>query len=100
MKYSKDMFKNRPRAEIKDPRAPFHRCFRPVISGLSERDYLNDDDYAQRPYSFTKAFLTLQKEIVCLVGLLSVVIRYSAFTRWADNYGFFKSHRTNGLHAK
>ena len=44
MKYSKDMFKNRPRAEIKDPRAPFHRCFRPVISGLSERDYLNDDD--------------------------------------------------------
>ena len=63
MKYSKDMFKNRPRAEIKDPRAPFHRCFRPVISGLSERDYLNDDDYAQRPYSFTKAFLTLQKEI-------------------------------------
>ena len=37
---------------------------------------------------------------VCLVGLLSVVIRYSAFTRWADNYGFFKSHRTNGLHAK
>lgn len=63
MKYSKDMFRNRPRAEIKNPRAPFHRCYRPVISGLSERNYLNDDCYAQKPYSFTKAFLTLQKEI-------------------------------------
>lgn len=47
MRYNKEMFRNRPRGEIKDPRAPFHRSYRPVVSGLSERDYLNDDDYAQ-----------------------------------------------------
>ena len=37
---------------------------------------------------------------VCLVGLLSVVTQPPTQLRWVDSYALFKSHRTNGLHAK
>ena len=35
-------------------------------------------------------------EMLCVVGSQSK----PSVKRWADYYGFFKSHRTNGLHAK
>lgn len=67
MRYKKDFFKNKNKVEISEPRAPYHRCFRPFVkrsnSNYSQRYYLNDDDYAQMPYSYTRAFLALQKEM-------------------------------------
>lgn len=68
MKYTKDIFsKNREKVVIDNPRAPYHRCYRPFVerstSWSSLRYCLNDDGYAERPYFFTKAFLLLQKEM-------------------------------------
>ncbi len=69
MRYTKEIFnKNRVTEAIEKPRAPYHRCLRPFVersnSKCSARYCLNDDDYAQKPYAFTKAFLELQKEIL------------------------------------
>lgn len=67
MRYTKDDFKNYQREEISNPRMPFHRCYRPLVSRANsdyyERCYLLDDGYAVRPYSYTRAFLQLQKEM-------------------------------------
>ena len=67
MKYTKDDYKNSVKVEIANPRAPYHRCFRPFVerssSYGSQRHSLNDDDYAEKPYLFTRAFLALQKEM-------------------------------------
>lgn len=67
MKYRKEDFKNLSRDEIANPRLPYHRCYRPLVdrenSDEYERCYLLDDAYAVRPYSYTRAFLQLQKEM-------------------------------------
>lgn len=67
MKYTAEDFKNWSREEIANPRLPYHRCYRPLVqranSNSFERCYLLDDDYAERPYSFTRSFLQLQKEM-------------------------------------
>lgn len=67
MKYTAEDFKNWSREEIANPRLPYHRCYRPLVhranSDSFERCYLLDDDYAVRPYSYTRAFLQLQKEM-------------------------------------
>ena len=60
MKYTKDMFENVVKTTVKEVRLPYHRCYRP--SG-SDHYYLNDDDYAEKPYTFTRAFMSLQKEM-------------------------------------
>lgn len=52
---------------IEKPRVPYHRCYRPLVkrvnSGSSEYYYLQDDDYARKPYMFTRAFEELQNEL-------------------------------------
>lgn len=67
MKYTAEYFKNWSREAIANPRLPYHRCYRPLVhranSDSFERCYLLDDDYAERPYSYTRAFLQLQKEM-------------------------------------
>lgn len=67
MKYNSEDFNNWTRETIDNPRKPFHRCYRPLVdranSDSFERCYLLDDDYAVRPYSYTRAFLQLQKEM-------------------------------------
>ena len=67
MKYTAEDFKNWMREDIPNPRVPYHRCYRPLIkrsNSLSfESCYLRDDDYAIKPYSYTRAFLQLQKEM-------------------------------------
>lgn len=67
MKYTKEDFNNRSREEMANTRLPYHRCYRPLVkrnfSDDYERCYLLDDDYAERPYSYTRAFLQLQKEM-------------------------------------
>lgn len=67
MKYKAEDFANWTRDVISNPRFPFHRCYRPLVkrsnSDSFERCYLLDDDYAIRPYSYTRAFLQLQKEM-------------------------------------
>lgn len=67
MKYTEGDFKNWSREEIVNPRLPYHRCYRPLVqranSDSFERCYLLDDDYAVRPYSYTRAFFQLQKEM-------------------------------------
>lgn len=67
MKYKAEDFANWPRDIIDNLRLPFHRCYRPLVkranSDSFERCYLLDDDYAVRPYSYTRAFLQLQKEM-------------------------------------
>ena len=67
MKYKAEDFINWSRDVINNPRFPFHRCYRPLVkrgnSDSFERCYLLDDDYAIRPYSYTRAFLQLQKEM-------------------------------------
>lgn len=67
MKYTTEDFKNWSREEIANPRFPYHRCYRPLVhranSDSFERCYLLDDDYSERPYSYTRAFLQLQKEM-------------------------------------
>ena len=60
MKYTIEQFRGIARETIENPRVPFHRCYRPLVkrvnSGSSEYHYLRDDDYAQKPYMFTRAF--------------------------------------------
>ena len=68
MKYTeKHFFDSIAREYIPNPRVPFHRCYRPMVkrvnSGSSEYHYLQDDDYAQKPYMFTRAFEELQKDL-------------------------------------
>lgn len=52
---------------IPEPRVPYHRCYRPLVrrvnSRASEYHYLQDDDYAKKPYMFTRAFEELQNEL-------------------------------------
>lgn len=68
MKYTEKHFSDSiAREYIPNPRVPFHRCYRPMVervnSGSSEYHYLQDDDYAQKPYMFTRAFEELQKDL-------------------------------------
>lgn len=67
MKYNAEDFANCSRDNIDNPRLPFHRCYRPLVERMNsdsfEQCYLLDDDYAIRPYSYTIAFLQLQKEM-------------------------------------
>lgn len=67
MKYTIDQFKGIARETIDNPRTPFHRCYRPLVkrvnSGSGEYRYLQDDDYAQKPYMFTRAFEELQSDL-------------------------------------
>lgn len=67
MKYTANRFEHIAKDVIVEPRVPFHRCYRPLVrrinSGATEYDYLNDDDYAKKPYLFTRAFEELQDEI-------------------------------------
>lgn len=67
MKYTIEQFKGIARETIDNPRTPFHRCYRPLVkrvnSGSSEYRYLQDDDYAQKPYMFTRAFEELQSDL-------------------------------------
>ena len=46
---------------------PYHRCFRPLIKRANsydnERKYLQDIDYAQCPYLYTRSFLQIQSEM-------------------------------------
>ena len=67
MKYTIEQFRGIARETIDNPRVPFHRCYRPLVkrvnSGSSEYRYLRDDDYAQKPYMFTRAFEELQNDL-------------------------------------
>lgn len=68
MRYTEKHFSDSiAREYIPNPRVPFHRCYRPMVervnSGSSEYHYLQDDDYAQKPYMFTRAFEELQKDL-------------------------------------
>ena len=67
MKYTIEQFSGIARETIDNPRTPFHRCYRPLVkrvnSGSGEYRYLQDDDYAQKPYMFTRAFEELQSDL-------------------------------------
>jgi hypothetical protein len=67
MKFKAEDFSNWSRDAIDNPRYPYHRCYRPFVNRANsdsfERCYLLDDEYAVRPYSYTRAFLQLQKEM-------------------------------------
>jgi hypothetical protein len=68
MRYTKEHFPDSIAKEsIPNPRMPFHRCYRPMVqrvnSGSSEYHYLQDDDYAEKPYMFTRAFEELQNDL-------------------------------------
>lgn len=67
MRFTAQHFDNIAREFIEKPRVPFHRCYRPLVkrvnSGSSEYYYLQDDDYARKPYMFTRAFEELQNEL-------------------------------------
>lgn len=67
MKYTENIFQSVAKEDVTEPRLPYHRCFRPLVKrvnyGANERYYLSDDDYAQKPYMFTRAFIELQDEL-------------------------------------
>ena len=67
MRYTKESFRNCAKYGIAEPRVPYYRCYRPLVkrinSGYFENCYLNDDDYAESPYSYTRTFKTLQNEL-------------------------------------
>lgn len=67
MRYTEKNLPSGAREAIPEPRLPYHRCYRPLVkrvnSGANGRYCLNDDDYAQKPYLFTRAFMELQDEL-------------------------------------
>ena len=67
MKYTEEYFENWSKEHIDNPRMPYHRCYRPLVergnSSSYELCYLIDDDYAVRPFAFTRAFEQLQNEM-------------------------------------
>lgn len=67
MKFTAQHFDHIAKEFIEKPRVPYHRCYRPLVkrvnSGSSEYKYLQDDDYARKPYMFTRSFEELQNEL-------------------------------------
>lgn len=42
---------------------PYHRIFRPMLSGSENSNYLEDPNYADNPYHYVRSFLIIQKDI-------------------------------------
>lgn len=56
-------FGNCDKTPVENQRLPYYRCYRPILNRIDDDYYLIDDEYADHPYYYVRAFLQIQDEM-------------------------------------